>query len=389
MPGALSGALSGLLVVAVEQAVAAPVCTARLRDAGARVIKIERSEGDFARGYDTAAGGDSSYFAWANHGKESVVLDIKHPDDAGLLHRLIAAADVFIQNLAPGSLERAGFGSDRLRAEHPSLITVDISGYGEAPELAGKKAYDLLVQAESGLIAVSGGPNELGRVGVSVCDIGTGVTAYGAVLEALIARGRTGRGSGIRLSLFDMMAEWMSVPLVQHEYGSGGPERVGLRHPTIAPYGAYATSDDALTLISIQNEREWVRFCAEVLGDSDLASDPRFVSNNDRVANRDALEAELGRRIGIMDRAGFHRRLGAAAIAYGSVNSLDDLAAHPALRRRIVRSTIGETVRLAAHPVRWADAPVDPTGPAPESPESAPDVPTLGAHTDAVRAEFA
>ena len=379
-----SGALDGLLVVAVEQAVAAPICTARLRDAGARVIKVERPGGDFARGYDTAAGGDSSYFAWANHGKESIVLDFKAPADAELLHRLTAAADVFVQNLAPGALERAGFGSDDLRARHPGLITVDISGYGEAAELAGKKAYDLLVQAESGLIAISGGPNELGRVGMSICDIGTGVTAYGAILEALLARATTGRGRGIRLSLFDMMAEWMSVPLVQHTHGGGGPTRVGLRHPTIAPYGAYATVDGALTLISIQNEREWQRLCSTVLDASSLADDPRFSSNNARVDNRAALEEELGRRIGALDRAEFQRRLGDAAIAYGSVNGLDDLAGHPALRRRGIVSSSGVAVELAAHPIRWALD--DPDGGPREVAE--PVVPAVGAHTDAIRAEF-
>ena len=375
-------ALEGLLVVAVEQAVAAPVCTARLRDAGARVIKVERPEGDFARGYDSAAGGDSSYFAWVNHGKESVVLDFKDRRDAALLGHMIAAADVFVQNLAPGALARAGFGSDVLRAEHPSLITVDISGYGEAPELAGKKAYDLLVQAESGLIGISGGPNELGRVGVSVCDIGTGVTAYAAVLEALLARTVGGRGRGIRVSLFDMMAEWMSVPLVQHTHGDGGPSRVGLRHPTIAPYGAYATSDGALTLVSIQNEREWVRFCSEVLDAPGLAADRRFVSNNTRVANREALELEVSRHVEAMDSEDFRHRLAAASIAYGSVNSLDDLAAHPALRHRGILASSGVPVELPAHPVRWDDG----TAAAPSDP---PRVPAIGEHTDAVRAEFA
>lgn len=375
-------ALDGILVVTVEQAVAAPVCTARLRDAGARVIKVERPEGDFARGYDTAAGGDSSYFAWANHGKESVVLDFKKPEEADLLRRMIAAADVFVQNLAPGALERVGFGSDALRLDQPSLITVDISGYGESPELAGMKAYDLLVQAESGLIGISGGPNELGRIGVSVCDIGTGVTAYGAVLEALLARAATGRGRTVRLSLFDMMAEWMSVPLVQHEYGDGGPARVGLRHPSIAPYGAYATSEGALTLISVQNEREWVRLCGQALADPDLAVDPRFTSNNDRVSNREALEAELSRRIASLDRAEFQRRLGAAAIAFGSVNSLDDLSDHPALRRRTILSSDGTAVMLAAHPVRWDD------GDRSQTSRAAPRVPAVGAHTDAIRREF-
>ena len=375
------GALDGLLVVTVEQAVAAPVCTARLRDAGARVIKIERPGGDFARGYDRAAGGDSSYFAWANHGKESVVLDFKDAADAALLHRMIARADVFVQNLAPGAMARAGFGADDLRAANPRLVTLDISGYGESAELAGKKAYDLLVQAESGLIAISGGPSELGRIGVSVCDIGTGVTAYGAVLEALLARASTGRGREIRISLFDMMAEWMTVPLVQHEYGGGGPTRVGLRHPTIAPYGAYATAEGALTLISIQNEREWHRLCTDVLDADDLVTDPRFESNNTRVENRDALEAELSRVVGALDRAEFQRRLEDASIAFGSVNSLDDLAVHPALRRRTVISSEGIDVALAAHPVRWTDDGENQAQPSPL-------VPAVGADTDAIRAEF-
>ncbi len=374
----MTGALTGLLVVAVEQAVAAPVCTARMRDAGARVIKVERATGDFARGYDTAAGGDSSYFAWANHGKESVVLDFTDAADAALLRRLIASADVFVQNLAPGALDRAGFGSDDLRAGHPSLITVDISGYGESPELADKKAYDLLVQAESGLIGISGGPNELGRIGVSVCDIGTGVTAYGAVLEALLARAATGRGRGIRLSLFDMMAEWMTVPLLQHEYGGGGPVRVGLRHPTIAPYGAYATADGALILIAVQNEREWVRLCRQVLQSPELADDPRFVSNNARVANRVELEAVLSSLVVAMDRAEIQRRLAAAAVAYGSVNSLEDLSNHPALRRRSVTSSTGTVVELPALPVRTGEGTADRSA-----------VPSLGAHSDLIRAEFA
>ncbi len=375
--------LEGILVVAVEQAVAAPVCTARMRDAGARVIKIERAGGDFARGYDAAAGGDSSYFAWANHGKESVVLDIKSPDDAALLHRMIAAADVFVQNLAPGALGRAGFGSDELRAANPRLITVDVSGYGESDELADKKAYDLLVQAESGLIGISGGPSELGRIGISLADVGTGVTAYGAVLEALIGRSTSGRGTGIRISLFDVMAEWMTVPYTQHKHGGTTPTRVGLHHPTIAPYGAYATSEGALTLISIQNEREWMRLCGEVLGRSDMATDARFESNTLRVANRDALDIEMDAVIRTMTNKEFQLRLTGASIAYGSVNSLDDLVAHPALRVRLVESSTGNLVDLPAHPVRLAvgDAADDVAAPTPV-------IPKIGAHTAQVRAEF-
>ena len=369
-----SGPLAGITVVAVEQAVAAPICTARLVDAGARVIKIERPEGDFARRYDDAAGGDSSYFGWANQGKESIVVDIKDPVDAALLHRMIAAADVFLQNLAPGALDRLGFGSDALRAAHPRLITCDISGYGDAPKVLAKRAYDLLVQAESGLIAVSGGPGELGRIGVSICDIGTGVTAYGAILEALIGRSVTGVGERLRVSLFDVAAEWMTVPFVQHAADGVGPNRVGLHHPTIAPYGAYATADGSLTLISIQNEREWVRLCAEVLDSAELATDPRFDSNAARVANRPELEPIVCAIVVGLDRDTFRARLDAAAIAWGGVNTLDDLATHAALRTRTATSSFGVDFVLPAHPARVTAHGY---------------VPTIGAHSDALRAEFA
>jgi len=366
------------LVVAVEQAVAAPLCTSRLRDAGARVIKVERATGDFARGYDTAAHGDSSYFAWANHGKESVVVDFKEEADAALLRRIVNAADVFVQNLAPGALDRSGLGSEALREANPRLITCDVSGYGEGEAVSDKKAYDLLVQAESGIIDISGGPNERGRIGVSLCDIGTGITAHAAVLEALVARSVTGEGSGIQVSLFDVAAEWMTVPLVQHELGGQGPSRVGLKHPTIAPYGAFTTNDGALTLISIQNEREWQRLCTEVLRAPELAVDPRFNSNPERVENRDALEVNMNEIIGSLTQSEFVRRLGDASIAYGRVNTLDDLGTHAALRRRTVMTTSGQLAALPAHPVRWS---ADADG-------NHPQVPTIGQHTNLVRAEF-
>lgn len=375
----MSKPLRGLTVVAIEQAVAAPLATARMVDAGARVIKIERDTGDFARGYDSAAKGDSSYFAWANHGKESLVLNIKNAADAALLERILATADVFVQNLSPGALARSGFGSDDLRERFPSLITCDISGYGEADAVANKKAYDLLVQAESGLVSISGGPSELGRIGVSICDIGTGITAYSAVLEALIARGVTGKGSGVRVSLFDVAAEWMSVPFAQHAYGTGGPSRVGLRHPTIAPYGAFETSEGALTLISIQNEREWQRLCSDVLEAPELAVDERFASNNDRVANRPALEEAMSSTIATMTSVDFQDRLATGGIAFGLVSSLEDLAQHVALRQRTITSSAGHDVQLPAHPVRSST----------ESPGLATAVPALGEHSAAIRAEFA
>jgi crotonobetainyl-CoA:carnitine CoA-transferase CaiB-like acyl-CoA transferase len=369
--------LEGLLVVAMEQAVAAPTCSQKLCDAGARVIKIERREGDFARGYDKAAAGQASYFVWLNRGKESIALDIKDPGDKALLARMLAKADVFIQNLAPGALARAGFGSAELRAQHPRLITVDISGYGEIGEYAGMKAYDLLVQAESGLAAITGHPAGPGRVGVSVVDIATGMNAHAAVLEALIARGITGRGTGIHVSLFDAIADWMNVPLLYFEGTGRAPERVGLAHPSICPYGAFATSDGALVLISIQNEREWAGFCAGVLAEPDLPAREGWRSNTERVANRPVVDAHIGRAFAGMTRAEAAARLSAAGTAYGFVNGVAELARHPALRRLEVPTPNGP-VRIAA--------------PAPllaEGPRVSGRVPALDEHGAAIRTEFA
>ncbi|MDP6787060.1 MAG: CoA transferase, partial [Rhodospirillales bacterium] len=253
--------LKGLLVIAVEQAVAAPYCSSRLADAGARVIKVERPEGDFARGYDRVVHGESAYFVWLNRGKESIALDLKDAADRALLARMVGRADVFIQNLAPGAAGRLGFASDALRARHPALVTCDISGYGEEGPYAEMKAYDLLVQAESGLASVTGRPEGPGRVGVSVSDVGAGMYAQAAILEALIERGRTGSGKGIQVSLFDAMADWMTVPLLHQVYGGKAPARVGLAHPSIAPYGVYAAADGEV-VIAIQNQREWRNFCA-------------------------------------------------------------------------------------------------------------------------------
>ncbi len=367
--------LEGLLVVAVEQAVAAPLCTARLAAAGARVVKIERPGGDFARGYDGAARGESSYFVWLNQGKESVVLDFKEADDAALLDDLIMAADVFVQNLAPGALERAGFGSEALRERKPALITCDISGYGEAEAWRDMKAYDLLVQAESGLVAVSGGPESFGRIGVSICDIGAGMTAHAAILEALYRRSRCGEGAGLKLSLFDVAAEWMTVPLIHNDYGAGTPAREGLRHPSIAPYGAYASAAGEEVIVSIQNEREWHRFCRQVLEREKLAGDPRFCSNALRVANRDALDREILSVTTTLSLSAFRRRLRDASIAFGSVNSVAAVSGHDALRRHSARNRNGEIVKIPAPPVRWSDPAAGETGSAP----------ALGQHTEAVR----
>jgi crotonobetainyl-CoA:carnitine CoA-transferase CaiB-like acyl-CoA transferase len=369
--------LEGLLVVSLEQAVAAPYCASRLADAGARVIKIERAEGDFARGYDRAAKGQSSYFVWLNRGKESIVLDIKNADDNALLQRMVARADVFIQNLLPGAAARAGFGSADLRTKYPRLITVDISGYGDTGPYAEMKSYDLLVQAETGLCMVTGRPEGPGRVGVSVCDIAAGMYAHQAVLEALIKRGRTGEGSAIKVSLFDGMADWMTVPLMHQDYGEGAPPRVGLNHPSVAPYGAYETKDGQLILISIQNEREWVKFCAEVLGDASIAPDARFDSNVGRVKNRPTLDAIITEKFRAADADPLAQRLQKAQIAFGRINTVEQFSRHPQLRRATVVTPKGE-VALPAPPAQFVG-----------EPRALRPVPALGEHGDAIRREFA
>src|SRR5712671_2691331 len=284
--------LSGLLVVALEQAVAAPMCSCRLADAGARVIKIERPEGDFARYYDKLAKGESAYFVWLNRGKESVTLDLTKPEDKAVLSAMLARADVFVQNLKPGAIAKLGFPIDELRREHPRLITCSISGYGEDGPYAARKAYDMLIQAEAGVASLTGGPEAPARVGVSVCDIAAGMNAYEAILEALIHRGRTGAGAAISISMFDAMADWMAVPLLQHE-GGQPPQRVGLAHTSIAPYGVFRTRDGADILISIQSDREWRVLAERVLGDPALAADPDFATNVERMKRR----AETDRRV--------------------------------------------------------------------------------------------
>jgi crotonobetainyl-CoA:carnitine CoA-transferase CaiB-like acyl-CoA transferase len=368
--------LSGLLVVSLEQAVAAPYCSSRLADAGARVIKIERSDGDFARGYDKAANGLSSYFVWLNRGKQSLVADIKDPSDAALMHRVLGKADVFIQNLAPGAAARSGFGSRDLRKKYPRLITVDISGYGEEGDYATMKAYDLLVQAESGLAMITGHPAGPGRVGVSACDIACGMAAHAAVLEALIARGITGLGDALKVSLFDGMADWMNVPLLFYEGTGRAPERLGLAHPSICPYGAFATKDDSLVLISIQNEREWVEFCAKFLMEPDLPKRPGFETNVIRVANRLSVDAHIGTTFAGLTRDQAAARLRSANTAYGFVNDVAAFSRHPALRRQTVATANGP-VAIAAPPVLR------------EHPRDLGAVPSIGEDTAAIRAEFA
>jgi itaconate CoA-transferase len=369
--------LQDLLVVSLEQAVAAPYCTSRLADAGARVIKVERAEGDFARAYDSAVQGLSSYFVWLNRGKESLVADIKQPEDAALLHRLAAKADVFIQNLAPGAAARSGFGSDDLRARHERLITVDISGYGETGEYATMKAYDLLVQAESGLAMVTGHPAGPGRVGVSIADVGCGMNAYTGILEALIERGSTGRGKGLKVSLFDAVADWMNVPLLYFEGTGHSPQRLGLAHPSICPYGAFATRDGALVLISIQNEREWAAFCTTFLDAPDLPRQPGFESNNIRVANRAMVDERVGRTFAALTRDDAAAKLRAANTAYGFVNDLAALSHHPALRRTPVALPGGGAAEIVAPAVIRVGETLDLGA-----------VPAIGQNSAAIRSEF-
>ena len=367
--------LEGLLVVALEQAVAAPFASSRLADAGARVIKIERPEGDFARGYDHLVKGESAYFVWLNRGKESVCLDVKKPEDLALVHAMTARADVFIQNLAPGAAERLGLGAKALTEKHPRLIYCSVSGYGEDGPYRDHKAYDLLIQGESGLLAINGTPEEAARVGISVADIAAGANAHAAILQALYARERTGVGRIIEVSLFHTLADWMNVPYLQARYGNAPPKRVGLKHPTIAPYGSFACADGREVILSIQNEREWARLCAEVLDEADIATDPRFVSNRARVANRAALDARVAESLARLTRAQAMEKLEKAGIACGGLNSLDDLIAHP--KRRLVS-------------VETPSGPVELMAPGARSAAAAPlrAVPGLGEHSDAIRREF-
>jgi itaconate CoA-transferase len=338
--------LEGITVVAVEQAVAAPFCSTRLADAGATVIKVERPEGDFARDYDANINGQSSYFVWLNRGKKSVCIDLGSDEGRAQLEGLIAKADVFLQNLKPGALEKLGFARSRLRTDYPALILCSISGYGDSGPYAQRKAYDLLIQAESGLCSVTGGAEAASRVGISVVDISTGATAHAAILEALFARSRTGKGADIRVSMFDVMADWMSVPLLNTEAGKS-PPRMGLSHPSIAPYGAFRSMDGKDILISIQSEREWKVFCAVVLEQPKLPEDPRFATMVDRVKNRSATDKMVADLFGSLSREQLIARLDNADIAYGEVNTSADLSKHPHLRRIDV-DTPGGVVAMPA-----------------------------------------
>lgn len=342
--------LSGITVVAIEQAVAAPFATVRLADAGARVIKIERPEGDFARGYDSVVNGQSSYFVWLNRGKESLVLDIASAEGKEHLGELLSNADVLVQNLKPGSLTRLGFDAPRLARDFPKLISVSISGYGEGGPMANRKAYDLLIQADSGMCSITGGPDSPARVGISMADIATGATTYSAILEALIQRGKTGKGASITVSMFDVMADWLTVPLLNHE-GGKSPKRVGLAHPSIAPYGVFDCADGKQVLISVQSDREWAKLADVFLGKPELANDERFATNVARVANR----AETDRAVA----AGFASRtlekattaIMSADIAFATVNDMEGLSNHPHLRRITVDTPNGRVSYPAPAPI--------------------------------------
>jgi itaconate CoA-transferase len=367
--------LEGLLVVSVEQAVAAPTCTCRLADAGARVIKVERPEGDFARGYDALVHGESAYFVWLNRGKQSVVLDLSKTEDKALLEAMLAKADVFVQNLKPGTMAKLGFDIPRMRRNYPRLICCSISGYGESGPYANRKSYDLLIQADSGLSSVTGGPEAPARVGVSVVDVATGMNAYEAILEALIARGRNGEGASISVSLFDAMADWMTVPLLQSE-GGKPPQRIGLAHPSISPYGVFKSSDGADILISIQNDREWRVLVGEVIDDRTLAADPDFATNLERVKRRADTDSRVQKAFGSMDVATLEKKLAAADIAYARVNDTSLLAKHPHLRRITVGSPSGPVSMPAPAPERAGEE------------RSYGAIPKLGEHTELIKAEF-
>ncbi len=336
----MNGPLKDILVVAVEQAVAAPYCTSRLADAGARVIKVERPEGDFARAYDNTAAGLSSYFVWLNRGKESVVLDLRDDECRKHLEELLSKADVLVQNLKPGALDSLGFPVERLRRQYPSLICCSISGYDDQGPLSNRKAYDLLIQAESGLSSVTGDAEGCARVGISIVDIATGAVAHASVLEALIGRSSSGIGVDIRISMFGVMADWLTVPLLQAEAGNA-PKRMGLAHPSIAPYGAFRTKDGKQILVAIQSDREWVALCEKVLERPGLATDARFKTNIDRIRHRSDTDDAVLQVFSTVASGILQERLSMASIAFATVNDMHGLSRHPHLRRVEVQTAAG------------------------------------------------
>jgi itaconate CoA-transferase len=367
-------------VVALEQAVAAPFATRQLADLGARVIKIERpGQGDFARGYDRTVHGQSSYFVWLNRGKESVELDLKSPDGHALLTALIDQADVFVQNLLPGAAERLGLGAATLRSGRLRLIHCSVSGYGPEGPYRAKKAYDLLVQCEAGLVMTTGTPQAPAKAGISIADIATGMYAYSGILTALYDRERTGQGASLHVSMIDALGEWMSQPAYFSRYGREAPRRTGARHPSIAPYGPYQTGDGTVFL-GIQNDREWAVLCAEILKRPELAADPRFRDNTDRVANNAELAAIIEQCFAGLSADQVTGLLEDAGIANARLRTPEEFTRHPQLRAR-------RRWRQVRTPGGDIDALLPPVDVAGQQPVMGP-VPALGEHTEAIRAEF-
>jgi itaconate CoA-transferase len=374
--------LDGITVVSLEQAVSAPFCTRQLADYGARVIKVERpGDGDFARQYDRAVNGLSSYFVWLNRSKESVTLDVSQSAAREALDRLLARADVFVQNLGPGAASRLGLDWPTLSERFPRLIVVDVSGYGDGGPMSARKAYDLLVQAESGLLSITGSADTPSRAGVSIADIAAGMYAYSGTLMALLQRAQTGRGTRVAVSMLDALGEWMSQPVYFGRYSGTALARTGASHPTIAPYGPHRAGDGRDVLFGIQNDREWVRFCTEVLADSALARDERFADNTRRVTNRAELTAIVERVFATKAADDVVRCLDAAGIANGRLNDVDQFAAHEQLRARdrwrSVPTETGTVVDALLPPVTLGD--VEPV---------MDEVPRIGQHTAAVLAEL-
>lgn len=368
--------LKGVTVVSVEQALSAPLASCRLADAGARVIKVERESGDFARNYDTSVRGESTYFAWVNRGKESVRINLKSKEGKELFSNLVESADVLIQNLKPGAMKKLGFGSESLREKYPKLITCDISGYGEEGEYAEMKAYDNLVQAESGLIDVTGDGEMRAKVGISIADISTGMHAYSAILEALIQRVQSGDGVSIKVSMFDSLADWMMVPWFHQKYAGRTPKRKGVYHAEIAPYGPFKTADNRDVMIGIQNEREWVRFCDGVLNSDINHSDERFKNNSDRVKNVALLNELIQHQIGQLSHEKVVLLLKKHQIAFANLNTLEQFAEHPQLRLTEVEMN-GEMIKMADRPARFAGF---------ETSFGA--IPKLGEHDKRIKKEF-
>ncbi|MBB1603777.1 CaiB/BaiF CoA-transferase family protein [Variovorax sp. UMC13] len=373
--------LDGVIVLALEHAVAAPLCTRHLADQGARVIKIERpGVGDFARHYDQRVRGQSSYFVWANRSKESLAFDIKHPRARTILERLLARTDVVVQNLAPGAAARLGMSFETLQATHPRLIVCDISGYGADGPYRDKKAYDLMVQAEAGLLSATGNGDAMARAGFSAADVSAGMYAYSSVLSALLLRARTDQGSHIDVAMFESLAEWMGNPMYYTFDGQPAAARTGGAHPSIAPYGPTRVGDGQTLMLGVQNEREWHRFCAEVLLDAALAEDPRFITNTLRSHNREALNARIAEVFASLDTTEVETRLARAQIAQSRVNAAADLWLHPQLKAR----------------GRWTEVHT-PAGPVPALRPPATNsafaarmdpVPAIGEHTDALLVEL-